>query len=96
MVPYVLGAVVALTVVCMMLFVLDVNILRECEGDDNSGVGDGRGLVAMNAWHEYIGGTRGSRIMSSKYNVFVMSVRRGVCEMCMCLAWGGQGGEGVS
>ena len=49
-----------------------------------------------------VGGTRGSGIMSSAADVQGMSVVHGlrgigsVCEMCMCLACGGVGGEGVS
>ena len=48
----------------------------------------------VSAWH--VGGTRGSA------DVLWMSVVRGmkgvgrVCEMYMCLARGGVGGEGVS
>ena len=41
-------------------------------------------------------GTRGSCVLSSTGDVFEMSVVRGVggvCDMCMCLAWGGVGGE---
>ena len=38
MVPYV-DAVVAVTVMPVLLFVLHVCILREWEGDDNAGVG---------------------------------------------------------
>ena len=41
LVPYVVGAVVALTVMRVLLFVLDVSIRRECEGDGNASVGDG-------------------------------------------------------
>ena len=50
----------------------------------------------------HVGGTRGSSIVSSAADVLWMSVVRGmrgvdgVCEMCMCLARGGVGGEGVS
>ena len=43
-------------------------------------------------------GTRGSGIVSSAADVLWMSVvrgMRGVCEMCMCLARGGVGGEEV-
>ena len=49
-----------------------------------------------------MGGTRGSCIVCSAADVLWMSVGRGVrgvggvCEMCMCLALGGVGGEGVS
>ena len=39
MVHYV-DAVVAVTVMRVLLFVLHVCMLRECEGDDNAGVGD--------------------------------------------------------
>ena len=48
----------------------------------------------------HVGGTRGSGIVSSAAEVLWMSVVRGmrgvggVCEMCMCLARGGVGGEG--
>ena len=47
----------------------------------------------------HVGGTRGSGIVSSAADVLWMSVVRGmrgvggVCEMCMCLARGGVGGE---
>ena len=49
-----------------------------------------------------VSGTRGSGIGSSAADVLWMSMERGmrgfggVCEMCMCLARGGVGGEGVS
>ena len=48
----------------------------------------------------YVGGTRGSGIVSSAADVLCMSVVRGmigvggVYEMCMCLARSGVGGEG--
>ena len=41
---------------------------------------------------EYIGGTRGSGVLSSACDVLEMSVVKGVggvCDMCMSLAWGG-------
>ena len=44
-------------------------------------------------------GTRGSGVLSSTGDVLEMSVARGVggvCDMCMCLARGGVGEEGVS
>ena len=50
----------------------------------------------------HVGGTHGSGIVSSAADVLWMSaVRRmrgvgGVCEVCMCLARGSTGGEGVS
>ena len=49
----------------------------------------------------HVGGTRCSCIVFSAADVLWMSVVRmmrgvgGVCEMCMCLARGGVGGEGV-
>ena len=57
-------------------------------------------VVAVSAGHEYMGDTRGSDIVSSATEVIGISVVRGirgvdgVCEMCMCLARGGVGGEG--
>ena len=48
----------------------------------------------------HVGGTRDSSVMSSTADVLRMSVVRGmrgvggVCEMCMCFARGGVGGEG--
>ena len=50
----------------------------------------------------HVGSTRGSDVVSSTADVLWMTVVRGmrgvgvVCEMCMCLARGGVGGEGVS
>ena len=44
-------------------------------------------------------GTRGSGVLSITGDVLEMSVTRdvgGVCDMCMYLARGGVGGEGVS
>ena len=40
-VPYVVGVVVAVTVMRVLLFVVHVRMLRECEGDSNAGVDDG-------------------------------------------------------
>ena len=37
----------------------------------------------------------GTRVLSSTGDVLVRGVG-GVWDMCMCLAWGGVGGEGVS
>ena len=59
-----------------------------CEGDGNAGV------VAVSAC---MSGTCGSGVLSSTGDVLEMSVVRGVggvCDMCMCLAWGCVGGEG--
>ena len=41
----------------------------------------------------YMSGTRGSGVLSSTGDVLVRGVG-GVCDMCMCLARGGVGGEG--
>ena len=46
----------------VLLFVWDVSILRECEGDGNVGVGDECYVVAVNAGHDSMGGTRGSGV----------------------------------
>ena len=67
--------------------------MRVCEGDGNAGVGSGGGVVVVSAC---MSGTRGSGVMSNTGDVLEMSVVRGVggvCDMCMCLARGGEGGE---
>ena len=49
----------------------------------------GGGVVAVSA---YMGGTRGSGVLSSACDVLEMSMVRGVggvCDMCMCFARGG-------
>ena len=54
----------------------------------------------VSAGYEYLGGTRGLGMVSSEADVLGMSVVRGMkglgemCEMCMCLAQGGEGDEG--
>ena len=56
----------------------------------------------VSAGYEYVGGTRGSCIVSSEADVLGMRVVRGmrgvggVWAMCMYLARGGVGAEGVS
>ena len=68
--------------------------VRVCEGDGNTGVGSGGGEVAVSAC---MCGTRGSDVLSSTGDVLEMSVVidvGGMCDMCMCLARGGVGGEG--
>ena len=56
----------------------------------------------VNAWHDYVGGTRGLGIVSGAADVLMFSVVRwirgvgGLCEMCVYLARGGVDGEGVS
>ena len=65
-----------------------------CECDGNAGVGSAGGVVAVSA---YMGGTRGSGVLSSAGDLIEMSVVSGVggvCDMCMCLARGGVGGVG--
>ena len=100
-VPYV-DYEVAVTVMRVLLFVLHVCMLRECEDARVMAmvVGDGGDVVVVSEGH--VCGTRGSGIVSSIADVLWMSVVRsmrgidGVCEMFMCLARGGVGGEGVS
>ena len=81
MVPYV-DAVVVVTVMCVLLFVLHVCMLRECECAR---------LTTMLVWS----------IMSSAADVIGISVVCGMrdvgrlCGMCICLARGGVGEEGV-
>ena len=81
----------------VLLFVVHVCMLRECDG--NAGVVDGGGVTVVSAGH--VDGTRGSCNVSSVADVLGMSVVReirgvgGVCEMCMCLARVGAGGEGA-
>ena len=90
-VPYVVGAVVAVTDACTVVCVYDARMLR-CEGDGNAGVGSGGCVVALSA---YMGGARGSGGLSSACDVLEMSVVRGVCgacDMCKCLAGGELGG----
>ena len=97
MVPYVVVVVTgAYAGVCV-----DVSMRRECEGDDNAGVGDRRGVITVSAGHENVGGTRGSGIVSSAVVVLGMSVVRRmrglgeVFEMSICLARSRFGGEGM-
>ena len=59
------------------------------EADSIAGVGSGEGVVAVST---YMGGTRGSGVLSSACDMLKMNVVRGiggVCDMCMCLARGG-------
>ena len=54
-------------------------------------LGSGGGIVVISA---YMGGTRGSGVLSSAGDIIEISVVRGVggvCDMCMCLARGGVG-----
>ena len=49
-------AVVAVTVMRVLLFGLHVCMLRDCEGDGNAGVGNGGGVGLVSAGH--VGGPR--------------------------------------
>ena len=60
-----------MTVMDVLLFVFDVSMPRECEGHDNAGP---EGVVVVNAGHDYVGGTRGSGIVSSAADVLGVSV----------------------
>ena len=67
-----------------------------CDGDNIAGVGSGGDVVAVSA---YMGGTRGSGVLSSAGDMPEMCVVRGVgvggvCDMCKCLARGGVGRVG--
>ena len=56
--------------------------------------GPGEVLLRVSAC---MSGTRGSGVLSSTCDMLEMGVVRGVggvCDMCMCLARGGVGGEG--
>ena len=91
MLPYVVSGVVAVTVMHVLLFVLHVCMLWECEGARVSAmpVWGWGGEVAVSVC---MGGTHGSGVLSSAGDVLEMSVVRGVvgvCDMCICLAWGG-------
>ena len=52
--------------------------VRECEGYGNASVGNVGGVVSVSAGIEYMGGTRGSGIVSSVDDVLEMSVVRGM------------------
>ena len=79
----------------VLLFMWDVSMLREYEGDGNAGVGDGDSVVAVSVGYEYMGGARDSDSVSSADDISEMSlVRRmsGVGGMCECVyVWLGAG-----
>ena len=93
-VPYVVGAVVAVTVMpCTVVCVVCVFAARllGCEGDGNAGVGSGGGC----GWDECV--YVWYNVVQVFWLVQVMSVVRGVggvCDICMCLARGRGGVEG--
>ena len=53
-------------------------------------MGSGGGVLGVSV---YIHSTRGSGVLASAGHVLMRGVG-GVCDMCMCLALGGVGGEG--
>ena len=71
MVPYVVGALIN-----VLLNLVDVSMLRECEADDIAGMGDAGGVDVVSTGYEYVGGTRDSGIVSSAAYVLVISVVR--------------------
>ena len=89
------GAVVVVTVMYVLFFCLACVYAARMLGVRAMLVwGPGKVWVAVSA---YIGGTRGSGVLSIAGDVLEMGVVRGVggvCDMCMCFAWGGLGGEG--
>ena len=96
MVPYIDAVVVSVTMMCVLLCMLYVCMLRECEGDGNAGMADG-GVVVVITGH--VGGTRGSGSVSSATDVLVMGVvrgMRGVGGDVYVFVSGGVRGEGVS
>ena len=65
----------------VLLFVLHVSMVRECEGarmTENTGVVDREGVVVVRAQNECVAGTRGSCILSSAADVLGMSAVRGM------------------
>ena len=83
-------AVVAVTVMHVLLFVLHVCVLWECEGARVLVWSPGEVWLRVSAC---MSGTRGSGVLSSTGDVLVRGVG-GLCDMCMCLARVGVGGEG--
>ena len=61
-----------------------------CEGDGNTGVGSGGGVIAVRA---YMGG---SGVLSSAGDMLEMGVVRGVCRVCVCVLLGAGWGEWVT
>ena len=68
---------VAVTVMHVLLFVWSESMLRG-ESNGNTGVGNGGGVFAASAGHEYVGGTHGLGIVSSAADVLEMMVVRGM------------------
>ena len=86
MVPYVVCAFVAVTVVCVVC-VFAWRLLG-CEGDGSVGYGE-----CVYGWYTWV------RCLASAGDVLKMSVVRGgggVCDMCVCLVRGRVGGEWVT
>ena len=72
-----MDVVVVVTVMHVLLFVLHMSMLIECDG--NAGVWDGGGLAAVSAACECMGGTRGSCIVSSADDMLECGAW---CERC--------------
>ena len=74
-------AVLAVTVMHVLLFVLHVCVVRllVCEGDGEAGVGSGIVVVTLSS---YMGGKRGSGVLSSARDVLEINVG-GEYDMCM-------------
>ena len=90
----------AMTVMRVLLFVLHVCMLNECEGDGNACVWGWMKCGCGESSAVHVGDTRDSGIVASGPDVLWIGVVRGmrgvgeVCEMYMCLARGGAGAEG--
>ena len=70
--------VVAVTVMCALLFLFYVYMLRKCEGDGNADVGAGGGVFVVSSGCRYRCGTCGSGVVSTANDVLELSVVRGV------------------
>ena len=75
-----MSVVDTVTVMRILLFVLHVCMLSECEGGRVTVmlVWIWGGVVVLSTGREHVGGTRGSRIVSSTADVFGMSMVRGM------------------
>ena len=67
---------IAATVMHVLLSVLHVGMVRECEVDGNAGVGDLVGVVMVSARHECVYGIRGLGSVSNAADVLGISVVR--------------------
>ena len=78
----------AMTVMCVLLFLLHVCMLRECEGDENAGMGPGD--LWVYGWYTWF---RFCVYFRRRARVSLVRGVGGVCEMC--LARGRVGGVGA-